>query len=165
MANKLMFTIENALLFKKNFSGEEGMYNAKGRRNFCVVIPDTEMANKLRADGWKVFDLRPQEEGEEPTPAMQITVRFDPIPPQIVVVTSKARTFYSEDMVGSLDWASFAQVDIVVQEYNWNVNGKTGKSAYLKTMRAVLDEDFLQQKYADDFAPPAAVPVTQEEPF
>ncbi len=154
MAERKTFVIENAELFRLNFRGEESEYNEKGKRNFNVFIPTEEMAEAMLAEGWKVFRTKPTDEDENGRPAIAVKVRFDPIPPQIVVKTSKARTFYTEEMVDTLDYARMAQVDIVANAYNWtNKRGEKGTSAYLKTMRILLEEDVLQQKYADDFAP------------
>lgn len=154
MAERKTFVIEDAELFKLNFRGEESEYNEKGKRNFCVFIPTEEVAEAMLADGWKVFRTKPQEGEEIGRPAIQVKVKFEPIAPQIVVKTSKARTFYTEKMVETLDYARMKRVDIVANAYNWsNKRGESGTSAYLKTMRVLLDEDVLQEKYADDFAP------------
>lgn len=142
------FMIEGADLIFRNFSGKEGQYNREGDRNFAVVIPDEKTAQDLLADGWNVKYLNPREEGDNPTPYVPVSVRFDILPPRIVMITSLARTNVTESMVEVLDWANIENADIIVRAYEWEVNGKTGLKAYLKSLYLTIEEDYLERKYA-----------------
>lgn len=140
-------TIENAQLVYRNFAGKQTQYNAAGKRNFNVVL-DEATAEAMKADGWNVRMREPQEEGDEPMYMIQVAVGYENKPPKIVMITSGGRTFLDEDSVETLDYAEFKLVDIVLNPYAWEVNGKTGIKAYLKTMFATIDEDPLERKYA-----------------
>ncbi|HAH18439.1 MAG TPA: hypothetical protein DCL29_05460 [Eubacterium sp.] len=140
--------IENARLIFRNFSGEEGRFNSKGNRNFCVLLED-DLARDLEDDGWNVKYLKPREEGDEPQPYLQVKVRFDNYPPKIVIITSKGKRQLDEDEVKNLDWFIFDKVDVKIRPYTYDINGKKGVAAYLKTMYAILMEDELELKYAD----------------
>lgn len=141
-------TIEGARILFRNFSGEEGRYNAKGKRNFNVLLPE-EVAKLMIADGWNVKYLMPREEGDEPQARLEVAVSFGKRPPRIVLITSRGKTNLGEDMVSLLDWADIENVDLIIRPYNWDVNGKQGIKAYVKSLYVTIREDELELKYLD----------------
>lgn len=143
------FTIEGARIMFRNFSGTKTQYNHEGDRNFCVVIPD-DIVPDLEADGWNVKWLEPREEGDLPTPYVQISVAYKIKPPRVVMVKSNGQVNLTEETVGVLDFAELSKVDLIARAYQWEVNGKTGIKAYLKTMFAIIEEDELERKYGSN---------------
>lgn len=141
------FKIEDAQLIFRNFEGKEGMYNTAGDRNFCVPV-SPEMADQLIADGWNVKLLKPNEEGEPGTPYIQVSVSYKTRPPRVVMITSNGRTNLTEDSINVLDWADIRVADLICNGYEWNINGKTGVKAYLKSLFVTLEEDELEIKYS-----------------
>ena len=87
--------VENARILFRNFSGEEKQYNPAGNRNFCVLL-DLEMGKLLENDGWNVRWLQPKDEGEQLQPYIQVKVSYDNIPPKIVLVSKKGKTYGKE---------------------------------------------------------------------
>ena len=140
--------IEGARIGFRNFSGEEGRFNPKGRRNFCVFLEE-DIAKDMEKEGWNVKWLQPREEGDELQAYLQVKVVFGKIPPKIVLVTGRGKTRLDEDTVNILDWAEIQNVDLVIRPYNWEVNGNSGVSAYIKTMYVTLKEDEFESKYYD----------------
>lgn len=157
--------IENAKLVFRNFKGEKSTYNKNGLRTFCVLLDD-DMADTLLKDGWNPKWLEPREEGDERQAYLQVKVHFNPeMPsrnPKIMAITGGGSTFLGEDEVAMLDWAEFAHVDLVIRPYPWDVLGKTGIAAYLKSMYATLIEDAFEAKYRKI---PAGLPVDVNEPL
>ena len=141
-------TIEDARLVFRNFSGREGQYNRAGDRNFSIIL-DQDTAEDMIRGGWNVKTLKPRDEGDEPTPYITVSVSYKGRPPKICLVSSRGKTYLDEEAVDILDWSDFVSVDVILTPYDWEVNGKTGRKAYLSSMYATLLETDLDIKYRD----------------
>lgn len=153
-------TIEGARIVFRNFVGREGQYNREGDRNFAVLLDDKKLVKQLLDEGWNVKTLSARDESEEDQPYIQVSVNYKGRPPKIVLLSNRGgrqvRTDLGEDEVEILDWIEIANVDLILNPYEWSVSGKSGIKAYLKSMFVTMDEDELDQKYN-------AVPYANEE--
>jgi hypothetical protein len=156
--------MEGVKIIFRNFKGEEGPYNREGVRNFGVILP-SDVAEAMANDGWNVKVLKPSEEEKEAgleqgPPWLPVEAAYDKgKPPKIVMITSRGKTVLDEETVEQLDWVDIAideettlpKVDLIVRPFRWGPNamGASGVKAYLKSMFITIEEDELDQKYAE----------------
>lgn len=153
MAKPQNITLENVNIVFRNFSGAEGPFNKAGDRNFGLLI-DQESAEAMERDGWNIKYLKPREEGDQPQAWLKVKVNFNGRPPRVVLISEngegeKSKTNLGEDMVSILDWAPLESVDLIINPYEWSVNGNTGITAYLQSIFATMAQDDLEKKYAN----------------
>ena len=152
MADKTL-NIENAHIMFKNFSGKGDQFNRAGDRNFCVRIDDPDFARQLRNEGWNVKQLRPRDGDEEGAYYLQVKVSYKVIPPKVYMIAGKKKTLLDEEAINTLDFAEINTSDLIITPYNWEINGKKGVKAYLKTAYVTIEQDAFAAKYAEEEAP------------
>lgn len=141
--------IENAHLMFRNFTGRADKFNDEGKRNFCVAIEDSDLAEQLKKDGWNVRIWTSRDADEEPLHYIPVEVSYRNRPPTIVMLTNRAKTTLSEETVSCLDYAEIKTVDVSIRPYNWEGPHGSGVKAYLKSLYATIEEDELAAKYAE----------------
>ena len=148
-----LLEIENARIVYRNFSGEGGKYNREGDRNFAVVIPDQETADMLLDMGWNVKIKPPRDADDSPFMYLPVKIRYNDRGPAIYVVSGKNVKRVSQDSVSMLDEIDIQSVDMDLRPYDWEVNGKTGRTAYLQAMNVIQNIDRFGAKYVADEIP------------
>ena len=138
---------ENARIIFRNFKGEKSKFNTSGAREFSVVINDKDIADALIAEGWNVKFLAPKEPEEDGAYILKVAVSYMYNPPKIFMVNGDTVTPIDEDTVGELDYADIAYCDLTITPYHWELNGKSGIKAYLKTMYVNVIPDTFAAKY------------------
>lgn len=146
--------IENAEILYPNFSGLGSRYNRDGDRNFCVFIDDTDLAMELADEGWNIKIKQPRFEDEQPRYYLPVKVMFNKFPPRVRLITkNNPPRPLNEDTISLLDDIEYAHVDVVIRPYNYDSNGKTGVSAYLKELYVTMVQSKFADKYPDDVLP------------
>lgn len=160
--------LEGARVLYNNFGGVATQFNDAGNHNFDVVIPE-ELVPELLSDGWniKVQKSRPDEPDFVPKHYLNVTIKYrnrDGKPrrtqPRVVMMTScgyderatcnpKKRTRLEEEDLGVLDEIEIDYIDVLIEPYNWTMNGNTGVKAQAKSLFVFFVEDPLEAKYAE----------------
>jgi len=133
--------IDDARIIYRNFTGRGDKYNREGDRNFAVVIPDEEMANELTDRGWNVKIKPPREDGDTPFMFLPVKVKFNDRGPAVYLKTGNNQNRLDEESVGLIDNIDIIGVDLDIRAYDWEINGKEGRTAYLQSMRVTQDID------------------------
>jgi hypothetical protein len=133
--------IDDCRIVYRNFRGEASKFNREGDRNFAVVIPTEEMADELVEQGWNVKVKPPRDEDDSPFMYLPVKIKFNERGPAAYLQSGKNMRKLNEDSIGMLDRIDIIGVDLDVRPYDWEVNGKTGRTAYLQSIKVVQDID------------------------
>lgn len=134
----------------RNFSGVGTKFNREGDRNFCVVIDDRDIADALIEQGWNVKIKPPREEGDEPFMYLKVNVKYNDRGPAVYLDTNGRQNRLTEDTVDILDNIDIARVDLDLRPYDWDFNGKSGRTAYLDRIWVVQHVDRFAARYAQN---------------
>lgn len=152
--------IDEARIIFRNFSGRGDKFNREGDRNFALVIDDQELANELVTRGWNVKIKAPKDEGDAPFMYLPVKVKFNDRGPSIFLKSGSRGTRLDESDVFMLDNIDISNVDLDIRPYDWEVQGKTGRTAYLQAMEVTQRVDRFAERYAPDYQP-----EDEETPF
>ena len=140
--NRTIVQFDDARIIWPNFRGKGDTFNRPGDRNFTLVIPNMEMAEALKEEGYNVKVSPPRDEGEEPFIKLLVKVRFNEYGPKIYLQTNGNRRLLTEDTVGMLDKIDISSIDLDIRPYKWErPDGSSGTSAYLQGALVVQELD------------------------
>ena len=142
--------IDDARIIYRNFSGAPSKFNREGDRNFAVIIPDQDMADALIKENWNVKIKPPREDGDDPFMYLPVKVKINDRGPAVYLVSGKARNNLNEETVGMLDDIDILSVDLDIRPFDWDVNGKQGRTAYLQAIHVTQRIDRFAERYADE---------------
>lgn len=149
-APKGILQIDDARITYKNFSGVGTKFNREGDRNFVVIIPDQETADALIAEGWNVKIKPPREEGDDPFMYLPVKIKFNDRGPACYLATGNRMNRLDEESVSCLDDVDIISVDLDIRPYDWSVNGKEGRTAYLQSIKVTQEIDRFAASYEEE---------------
>lgn len=140
-APKDILQIDDARIVYRNFSGTGSKFNREGDRNFAVVIPDQDVADELVNRGWNVKIKPPRDEDDMPFMFLPVKIKFNERGPKVYLQSGDKTIELDEESIDCLDDVDILGVDLDIRPYDWEVNGKQGRTAYLQSIHVVQEID------------------------
>ena len=140
-APKDILQIDDARIVYRNFSGTGSKFNREGDRNFAVVITDQDIADELVNRGWNVKIKPPRDEDDAPFMFLPVKIKFNERGPKVYLQSGDKTIELDEESVDCLDDVDILGVDLDIRPYDWEVNGKQGRTAYLQSIHVVQEID------------------------
>lgn len=149
IAPRGILQIDDARLIFKNFEGRGDKFNREGDRNFSILIEDSDVADALIQEGWNVRIKPGRDEDDGPFMRLPVKVKFTDYGPRVYLKSGKPEPIeLDEESIGCLDQIDIESVDLDIRPFDWEVNGKTGRTAYLQSMHVVQRIDRFAARYA-----------------
>lgn len=139
--------IDDAKIVFRNFEGRGSSFNRPGDRNFAVVIDSRELADELIAHGWNVKIKPPKDDNFDEFMYLPVKVRADDYGLRVYLQTGGSKNEIKPEDIGLLDHVELACADMDLRPFDWDFNGKTGRTAYLKSIKCYQNVD----RFADNF--------------
>lgn len=149
MARKLI--LEDAKIQFRNFSGNKFGVGGPKDVSFKIAPDDAE---QLRDQDWPIRFYTPKDDDgeplDDPTPYLKAKIKYETDwPPKIYMVTSNNTTLLDESTINQLDDAVISYIDCIIglSSKPWELNGKTGYTAYVNEMYVTIEESNFARKY------------------
>ena len=146
-APKGILQIDDAKIIFKNFEGRGDKFNRAGDRNFSLLIEDPNTADALVKEGWNVKIKPGRDEDEEPFMRLPVKVKFTEYGPNVYLRTGDRVNKLNEESISWLDDMDIESVNMDIRPYDWEVNGRTGRTAYLQSMEVIQRIDRFSARY------------------
>ena len=147
---KNILEIEDARIIYRNFEGVASKFNREGDRNFAVIVPNDEIKDILVEAGWNVKIKPPRDEDDTPFMFIPVKVKFNNRGPAAYLRSGETVTRLNEETIGILDEIDIQSVSMDLRPYDWDVNGKTGRTAYLQAIDVIQNIDRFGDMYAQE---------------
>lgn len=139
--------IDDARIIFRNFSGIGSKFNREGDRNFAVVIDDEDIKDALVEAGWNIKIKPARDEDDIPFMYLPVKVKFNDRGPSVYLKTGDTINKLDEETIDCLDNVDILGVDLDIRPYDWEVNGKEGRTAYLQSIQVTQEIDRFAERY------------------
>lgn len=150
-APKGILQIDDCRIVYRNFSGIGSKFNREGDKNFAVVIPSQEIADELINNGWNVRIKPPRDEDDSPFMYLPVKIKFNDRGPNCYLASGDKLIKLDEESISCLDDVDIVSVDLDIRPYDWEVNGDTGRTAYLQNIKVTQEIDRFAARYGEEY--------------
>lgn len=155
MANKSVIWDDVVILGRsfRNFDGAPKPWTPRGQKGpiqFAIALTE-DRVDELASEGVEVLYTKPWPDAPadwEPTPFVNIHMRFDNFPPKVWMVTETRKVELTEETLGLLNYAEIVSADLKFNISHYKAPTGEGVKLYAQTLYVVIDEDPLDAKYA-----------------
>ena len=84
---------------------------------------------------------------------MPVKIKFNDRGPRVYLETGNNLVRLDEESICCLDNVDIVKVDMDIRPYDWEINGKTGRTAYLQAIKVTQEVDRFCQQYAEEEYP------------
>ena len=148
-APKGIMQIDDARIIFKNFEGRGDKFNREGDRNFSLLIEDPNTAEAMKREGWNVKIKEGRDPDEGPFMRLPVKVKFTDYGPTVYLNSAGNVVKLNEESIGCLDNIEIETVNMDIRPYDWDVNGRTGRTAYLQSMEVIQRIDRFAARYGN----------------
>lgn len=131
----------------KNFEGRGDKFNREGDRNFSLRFRDPETADAVAKEGWNVRIKPARDEDEDDFMRLPIKLKFTDYGPKVYLWSGNNRVELDEESIGCLDNIEIDHANMDVRPYNWTVNGRDGRTAYLQVLEVFQRTNRFEERY------------------
>ena len=115
-----------------------------------MIIPDQEQADALINEGWNVKIKPPRDEDDSPFMYLPVKIKFNDRGPNCYLATGTRINRLDEESICCLDDVDILSVDMDLRPYDWEVNGKTGRTAYLQSIKVTQEIDRFASSFEEE---------------
>lgn len=158
--------IDDAHLIFCHFSGAEDDYHQEGERDFSIRIDDPEIAEAFMNEGFNVT-IKQRDNGEPPYMRMKVKVGMkgrESDAKVFVVVGGRLRPL-NRETIAMLDGIRIERADMEIRAFDWERNGRSGRSAWLNEIKVYQQISRFEQEYAEQEFPGEEPFPTEDVPF
>ena len=139
--------IDDARIIFRNFSGIGSKFNRKGDRNFAVVIDDEDIKDALVEAGWNIKIKPARDEDDIPFMYLPVKIKFNDRGAYVYLKIGDSINKLDEESIDCIDNVDILGVDLDIRPYDWEVNGKEGRTAYLQSIQVTQEIDRFAERY------------------
>lgn len=93
----------------------------------------------LRRLDWNIKRKESREEGEKPFMYLPVKIKFNDRGPSAYFMSGNKSNKLTEETIAILDDVYMSEVNVDIRPYDWEVQGKTGRTAYLHSIEVTQE--------------------------